>query len=143
MNITLILAIAGGAAALIIAAACAVYALYGLKKRAERSLANLAAGEAGESARDIYEAITDILAFLKMSPANGELPEAFFARCDSRFGTGLAKHAAALQRAAFGSGDMDEEQRGVLHGLLCELYAKAQKAAGVRRVWLWKIMSKK
>ena len=35
------------------------------------------------------------------------------------------------------------EQRGVLHGLLCELYAKAQKAAGVRRVWLWKIMSKK
>lgn len=143
VNITLILAIAGGAAALIIAAACAVYALYGLKKRAERSLANFAAGEAGESARDIYEVITDILAFLKMSPANGELPEAFFARCDSRFGTGLAKHAAALQQAAFGSGDMDEEQRGVLHGLLCELYAKAQKAAGVRRVWLWKIMSKK
>lgn len=143
VNITLILAIAGAAAVFIIAAACAVYALYELKKRAERSLANLGAGDAGESARDIYTAITDILAFLKMTPANGELPAAFFARCDSRFGTGLAKRADVLQQAAFGGESADEEQRSVLHGLLCELYSGAQKAAGLRRVGLWKIMSKK
>lgn len=143
VSVTAVLLAAGAAAALIIAAACIGYALYGLKKRAERSLENLGAGEAGESARDIYAAITDILAFMKLAPSNGELPAAFFARCDSRLGTGLAAQEKLLQQAAFGGESADEEQRGVLHGLLRELYAAAQKTAGIRRVSLWKIMSKK
>lgn len=142
-DITRILVIVGSAVLVLIAASCGVYALYGLKKRAERSLRNFAAGGAGASSRDIYEAIADILAFLGMTPNNGELPTEFFARCDGRLGTGLSKQTELLEEAAFADADVGEEQHIALYGLLCKLYESAQKAAGIRRFGLWKIMSQK
>ena len=89
-----------------------------IKKRALEALNTLRGGDSTECARCIYSLLIRLAELRGISTKAGELPQGFFSRVDAEFGTSLAEHTQLLERMEFGSGDVSDEERMLLHSQL-------------------------
>lgn len=114
-----------------------------LKKRAALRLAELKQNASADSAAAVYNLSVEILAFCKLTPQGGEMPDSYFRRVDERFGTSFSENISLLEAVAFGSYSCTGEECLRLAELLDMLVASAETELGfMEKIKLRKLIIK-
>lgn len=117
-NAELVIVIIAAALVVLGSVGVVVYQSNFIKKRALEALNTLRGGDSTECARCIYSLLIRLAELRGISTKAGELPQGFFSRVDAEFGASLAEHTQLLERMEFGSGDVSDEERMLLHSQL-------------------------
>ncbi len=114
--------------AAIFAVVAAIYFYQQQRKRAELYIGRAA----NRSSTEICGCILDVLSYYGFSPAQGELPTAFYSRVDGELNVGLYSNAALLEAAEFSHSDGNSDNKE-LAALLSRLYCVLMKKNGIVR----------
>jgi len=79
------------------------------------------------SAASVYNCIIELLYYYEACPERGQLPSDYYKRCDELFGAGMSQNSNLLEKTAFGSCELDEEEMLRLSDILSKLYRSMQK----------------
>lgn len=113
----------------IITAILLIFRYYSVKSRAEDIVNKAELLSSGT----VYATIIEILYLCKLKPLNGQLPSDYYREVDKAMCTSISAKASVLEKAAFGSSELTDEEMSALCTAFREVFTSSTKRCSVFR----------